>query len=228
MKITSKYKYYAIIICIIAGCAQTNESVIKSEMSNCAEKMIPAYSYEVVVFKSTRSFGIIDFVLDEKQIKNKISDILERSDIFSFPATKTYPTIRHEKSGLKNGISDYHFTIDIGWDEITLMDEFMDEAIRPGILEGSLGLLPVTISDKIIMNIAVGPRGAQTKTFHYEKYVTYLFWGPIEFTKMVMAKSDGNSLVIGSEKFIPKIEKMMSKFIKDISKEWCSKQHSAD
>jgi hypothetical protein len=216
---------------MIASCAPVNKSVSKSEIVKYNGKMPSSVTYSVMVSPSTRSFGNIDFVLNEKKISTKIFEMLSKSFVLTSTTTASlYPTGIHpdaqgtsdmenqNEGDLEKGISDYHFSISIGWDKTTLTDEFIDESFRPGIIAGSLGLFPVTFSDKIEMGISVTSRSDSSKDYHYEEFVTYVFWGPAVFTKMVMTKSVGNRLVIGSEKFIPKIEKMMSKFIKDISK----------
>ena len=224
----SKFIYYAYILCILASCAPTNESVTKSEMLQCHGPLPPSIGYNVIVSPSTRSYGYVDFVLEAKPINDKILEILPKSSGHYPEATSSLHTTSEHfdtqgKGDSRNRVSDYHFSIKIGWEEVSQMDELINESVRPGIVAGSLGLFPVTISDEIEMDIYVTSYSNDSKSYHYEESVTYVYWAPANFTKMAM--NDGE-IVIGSEKCIPKIENMMKKFIKDFSKDWCSELQS--
>ena len=226
----TRFIYYTFTLCIIASCASINESLTKLEMLKCDEKMPPSIGYNVIVSPSTRSYGYVNFVLEAKLINDKILEMLPKSSVHSPGTTPTLYTIGDNSDTQGPGdseksVSDYHFSINIGWEKVSLMDEFINESIRPGVVAGSLGLFPVTISDKIEMNIYVTSSNTDSKSYHYEESVTYVFWAPVSFTKMAM--NDGN-IVIGSEKCIPKIENMMKKFIKDFYEDWCSELHSSD
>jgi hypothetical protein len=225
------FTYYAFILCIVAGCATVNESVSNSETIKSKGMMPHVFGYAVNVSPVMREFGTAGyFYLDEELISAKIFEVLSKSFVLSPRTTENfYATGFHpdaygigdsENKGegdLEQRVFDYNFSINIGWDEETFLDELFDDSFRPGWVAGSLGLFPVTMSDKIIMDIYVTSKSA-TKAYHYEKFVAYVYWAPVSLTKMAMTGHFFEEL-IDRKKFIPKIEKMMEKFIKDFSAE---------
>jgi len=224
-----KFAYYAFISCTLAGCSSVSESVPNSVMMKFNGKMPPSFTYTLLVAPSVKSYGdALFFVLKEDPISATISEVLSTSFVLLPVTTEShYPTGTHpdaqgisdfENLNMRDGARqtpDYHFSINIGWDKVTLADEFIDIA-RGGWIQGSLGLFPVTISDTIEMDIYVKAEGTTSDPYHYEKSVTYVYWGPITWPMMVW---NGGRLIIGSERCIPKIEKMMEDFVNDFSKE---------
>ena len=220
MKILPGLAYFAIFLCAMVSCGQTKESKTGSEIISPDETGKASFRYDIVFSSTTRPFppSSIVFELNREEICVKITELLSRRGFLSYAGTEASSETEQKEGPLGNAVYDYHFAINIGWNEITPAEKYADE-LRMSWVEGSFGLFPATMSDKIEMDLSVTSRGSQSKTYHYENFVTYVYWGP-----NVLAKRAATNQFKGPLSICPyctqKIEEMMNKFLKNFSKEW--------
>ena len=216
-----KYISYTIIFFLVASCARTKDNVSKLDIAESDEKFERTYTYDINLSSSlTKMKGDIVFVLNHIKIEEKINEVLLKSGFHLCLTEKSYSEKRQGICDLKGGKADYHFSFLVGWDDETYTDELMEKGIKSGFFEGSGGLLPVTLTSKIEMNVHVTSKNNKEKDYHYMRTIRYLAWLPTHLA--ALAKDGGNNVYIDSDKCTNKIEKMVGEFIRDFYMDWSS------